>query len=138
MGAGATRAPAQSFNTLTLTANSVIDFANLSGTSSLTFDSISGLSSYTLSIYDWNGTTQYGTTSTTGGVGQTTKLIDLSSLSASQLANISFYSGYDTGFLGTGIFSGNQIIPVPEPSLLLSALFLLGWLIFPIVRRCNF
>jgi hypothetical protein len=129
MGAGTNRAPAQVLNTLTLTANSVIDFANLSGISSLTFSSIGGLSTYTLSVYDWNGTTARGTTSTTGGVGQTTSLIDLGGLTASQLSNISFYSGFGTGFLGTGVFSGNQIIPVPEPRVVISSLFLLGWLI---------
>ena len=131
MGAGSTRDPNQTFGTLTLTANSVIDFANLSGTSVLTFGSITGLSSYSLSIYDWNGTTYWGNTSTIGGTNQTTQLIDLSGLTQSQLNNISFYSGFGTGFLGTGIFSGSQIIPVPEPSVIISAVLLLIWILFP-------
>ena len=129
LGAGATRAPAQAINTLTLTANSVIDFANLSGTSALTFSSIIGLSTYTLSIYDWNGTTLWGTTSTTGGTNQTTQLIDLNGLTQSELNHISFYSGSGTGLLGSGTFQGTQIIPVPEPSMILASILLLGWLI---------
>jgi fibronectin-binding autotransporter adhesin len=131
MGAGATRAPAQTFGVLTLTANSIIDFANLSGTSTLNFSSILGLSTNTLSIYDWNGTTLWGDISTTGGTGQTTGFFDASGLTQSELNNISFYSGIGTGFLGNGIFSGSQIIPVPEPSVVITALFLLGWLLFP-------
>jgi len=138
MGAAApgNRAPAQKFASLTLTANSVIDFANLSGTSSLTFGSIGGLSSnHTLSIYNWNGTTIWGTTSETGGAGQYTHLYDLSSLSSTELSYISFYSGTGTGFLGTGTFSGNEIVPVPEPGVIVTALLLLGGLLFSQRRR---
>ena len=114
----------------------------MTGTSSLTFSSISGLLSNTLSIYDWNGTTYWGGTSTTGGTNQTTSLFDLGGLSQSELNNINFYSGFDTGFLGTGIFSGRtQIIPVPEPSAILSAILLQGWLILSegkrVVRSLN-
>jgi len=60
----------------------------------------------------------------------TTQLLVANTLSNSQLANISFYSGGTTnsGFLGTGVFSGSQIIPVPEASVVISALLLLGWL----------
>jgi autotransporter-associated beta strand protein len=128
-GNGSTRAGSQTFSTLTLTANSVIDFANLSGTSSLTFGSIGGLSSNsTLSIYNWNGTTVWGTLSQTGGAGQYTHLYDLSSLSTTELSYISFYSGSGTGFLGTGTFSGNEIVPVPEPAVVIAAMMLIGWL----------
>lgn len=130
-GNGSTRAAAQTFATLTLTANSVIDFANLSGTSSLTFGSISGLSSNTLSIWNWNGTSVSGTTSTTGGIGAYTHLFDSAGgLSSGDLANISFYSGSGSGFLGTGAFSGAEIIPVPEPSAIIASLLLLSWLLF--------
>jgi autotransporter-associated beta strand protein len=128
-GNGSTRAGSQTLSTLTLTANSVIDFANLSGTSSLTFGSIGGLSSNsTLSIYNWNGTTVWGTPSQTGGAGQYTQLYDLSSLSTTELSYISFYSGSGTGFLGTGTFSGNEIVPVPEPAVVIAAMMLIGWL----------
>ena len=132
-GNGTTRATAQTFQSLTLTGNSVIDFANLTGTSRLTFGSMS-MGSYTLTILDWNGTNAWGTTSTTGGNGQYTQLIDsLGSVdSGVNLANISFYSGNSTlsGFLGNGQFSGNQIIPVPEPSVVVAAVLLLGWMLF--------
>jgi autotransporter-associated beta strand protein len=118
MGAGTTRASAQTFGTLTLTANSVIDYSALSGASSLTFTNITGLSGTSqLAIYDYSP--------------GTTKLYDsATNLTSAQLADISFYSGFGTGFIGTGIFSGTQIIPVPEPSVVISGLLLLGWLIF--------
>ena len=129
MGAnGSTRAAAQTFSTLTLTGNSVIDFANLGGTSTLTYGSIS-LNGFTLSIYDWNGNNVWGTTSTTGGSGQYTQLIDLGAFSGN-INSISFYSGAGTGFLGNGVFSGNQIVPVPEPGVIVAAFMLLGLLIW--------
>ena len=132
-GTGATsRTAVQTFASLTLTGNGTIDFAALTGSSSLTFGSIVGLGTYKLTIFDWNGTNQWGTTSTTGGVGQYTFLYDLSGLNASELANISFYSGNTTssGFLGTAAFSGNQIVPVPEPGVIIAAMMLLGCLLW--------
>ena len=130
-GSGATnRTASQTFSTLTLTGNSVIDFANLTGTSSLTFSSIV-MNGHTLSIYDWNGTTLWGTTSNTGGVGQYTHLFDTAGgLSTADLNNISFYSGSGSGFLGNGTFSGTEIVPVPEPSVVISGLLLLGFLLY--------
>jgi hypothetical protein len=141
-GNGISRASTQTFNTLTLTANSSIDFANLGGQSTLFFGKIAGLSSYTLSIFNYNGTNLWGTTSTTGGIGQYTMFFALagpgaSSLSATELNNIRFYSGSDanSAFLGEGSFSNNttngfnQIIPVPEPAVALSALPLLSWML---------
>ena len=131
---GATaRTASQTFSSLTLTGNSTIDFASLSGTSSLTFSSIT-MNGKSLNVFDWNGTNLWGTTSTTGGVGQYTHLIDLagSGDAGLNLANISFYSGNSTssGFLGNGQFAGNEIVPVPEPSVLIAAALLLGWLLF--------
>jgi hypothetical protein len=114
----------------------VINFSALSGNSVLNFSDILGLGSFTLTILDWNGTTEWGTTVDTN----TTQLLVANTLSNSQLANISFYSGGTTnsGFLGTGVFSGSQIIPVPEASVVISALLLLGWLMgacsLPIIR----
>jgi hypothetical protein len=131
-GLGATsRTRSQSFTTLTLTGNSVIDFANLTGTSDLTFSSINGLGTYTLSIYNWNGTNRWGTTSETGGVGQYTHLFDSSKgLGNNDLANISFYSGgAGSTFLGNGFYSGTEIVPVPEPGVVIAACMLLGWLL---------
>jgi autotransporter-associated beta strand protein len=142
-GNGSTRASTQTFNTLTLSANSSIDFANLSGQSALYFSKISGLSNYTLSIFNYNGTNLWGTTSTTGGEGQYTTLYakagaGLSGFTAGELNNIRFYSGSDSSstFLGEGSFSSNtsngfnQIVPVPEPGVLLAGLLLLGWMIY--------
>lgn len=131
------RAPAQTFASLTLTANSVIDFGALPGTSSLTFGSISGLSTHSLNVYNWNGTTLWGTTSATGGTAQYTHLLDSSSglLSTAELSSISFYSGLGTGFLGTGGIVGNEIIPVPEPSVLITSCLLIGILVFPVIRN---
>jgi len=122
MGAnGSTRAVAQTFASLTLTGNSVIDFANLTGTSSLTFGNISGLSSHSLAIWNWSSAAE-----------NATYLYDtqVDGLSTGDLANISFYSGSDTGFLGTGSFSGSEIVPVPEPGVMVAALLLLGGLLF--------
>jgi autotransporter-associated beta strand protein len=137
LGGGATRAGSNSLGTLTLTSNSVIDFSALSGNSSLSFANILGLGTYKLTILDWNGTTAWGTI--VGG-GTTTQLLDAGSLTATQLSNISFYSGSVTnsGFLGTGVFAGSQIIPVPEPRVVIAGGLLLGWLIFssfPRLRR---
>jgi len=137
MGAGGTRAASQTFASLTLTGNSVIDFANLSGVSSLTFGSINGLTSNSLAIWNWNGLG-----STTGGDGQYTHLFDSNgTLSSAELANISFYSGSGSGFMGTGSFSTtgnlNEIVPVPEPEVFVAALLLtLGCI--PLFLRASF
>jgi hypothetical protein len=142
-GNGTKRASTQTFNTLTLSANSSIDFANLTGQSALYFSKISGLSTYTLSVFNYNGTNLWGTTSTTGGAGQYTTLYaqagsGASGFTAGELNNIKFYSGSDASstFLGQGSFSSNtsngfnQIVPVPEPGVVLAGLLLLGWLIY--------
>jgi autotransporter-associated beta strand protein/T5SS/PEP-CTERM-associated repeat protein len=137
MGAnGTNRASTQTFNTLTLSANSSIDFANLTGQSALYFSKIGGLSTYTLSIFNYNGSS-----STTGGEGQYTSLYAKAGAGTgftdTELGNIKFYSGSDASstFLGGGSFSNNtsdgfnQIVPVPEPGVVLAGLLLLGWMI---------
>ena len=138
-GGATTRLASQTFSTLTLSAASVIDFAALPGISSLTFNGIRGLDSTSqLHIWNWNGTTVYGDSSITGGEGAYTHLYNsagASDLTAAELGRISFYSGSGTGFLGTGGFSGIEIIPVPEPSVLVSALALVAGLIFSLSRR---
>jgi hypothetical protein len=143
MAGSTTRASTQTFNTLTLSANSSIDFGNLSGQSALYFSKIAGLSNYTLSIFNYNGHNLWDGNSDTGGVGQYTKLYALagsgtSGFTAAELNNIKFYGGSDTSstFLGEGSFSNitsngfNQIVPVPEPGVVLAGLLLLGWMIF--------
>ena len=129
-GNGSTRATAQTFATLTLTGNSVIDFANLTGISSLTFTTIgTGLDTFTLSINNWSGTSSFGPSSS----GDATHLYDSAAtttgLSVTQLGNINFY-GTSGQFLGTGGLSGTEIVPVPEPSVMIAAALLLGWLLF--------
>jgi hypothetical protein len=106
----------------------VISFANLRGTSSMSFGSIT-LNGNSLSIYNWNGTNLWGTTSTTGGENQFTHLLTSTGLSQSDLNSISFYSGEGTGFLGNGFYNGSEIVPVPEPGAVIAACMLLGWLL---------
>ena len=143
-GIGNHRAASQTFASLTLTANSSIDFAALSGTSSFYFSNISGLSTYTLSIFNWNGTNLYGQSSATGGANQYTRLYASTDGSfASALGNIRFYSGSTTSstFMGEGSFSSpssggfTQIVPVPEPSVVIAAVMLLGFLVHYQIRR---
>ena len=125
---GGTRTASQNFGTLTLTANSVIDFANLGGNSKLTFNGIN-MGTYTLTIYNWSGTNQWGTQSQTQ-LGTTTQLFDTGGFTGS-LSNISFWSGgVGSTFLGNGVFNGQEIVPVPEPSVVISGVLLLGFLIF--------
>ncbi|NBZ95173.1 MAG: hypothetical protein EBR40_01870 [Proteobacteria bacterium] len=120
-GNGSTRAGSQTFNSLTLTGNSVIDFSSLSGTSSIIFGSMA-MGSYTLKIYNYDlssGTHLYDTLSRTG------------TDSGLKLGNIRFYSGLnDVGFLGTGNLLAGEIVPVPEPSVIVTAALILGWFLF--------
>jgi autotransporter-associated beta strand protein len=115
-GNGLTRAVAQTFSTLTLTANSVIDFSNLSGTSMLTFGSIIQGGNL-LSIWNYSS----GVTQLFDSAGSSDAGIDLS--------KISFYSDGGNTLLGTALFSGTEIVPVPEPGVLIAACLLLGWLL---------
>jgi len=128
LGAAATasRAKAQTFTNLTLTANSVIDFGNLSGTSALTFNSVA-LGSYNLTVLDWSGTNQWGSMS----LGDPTHLsVTTGLLDSGSLSQISFY-GTAGEFLGIGAFSGNEIVPVPEPNVMIIAgLLFLGLLAY--------
>ena len=105
----------------------MIDFAALTGTSSLNFSSIGGLSANSLSIWNWSS-----------AEGNATHLYDTAGgLSAWELANISFYSGSGTGFLGIGQFSGTEIVPVPEPRVVIAGHLFLGSLAFFLRRRRN-
>ena len=119
------RTASQTFASLTLTADSTIDFANLSGDSSLTFANIV-MNGNTLNIFDWSGD------QSSTQAGSFTHLYDLNSLSASDLSHINFYAGnsISSQFLGIGGFSGNEIVPVPEPGVIVAAIMLLGCLVF--------
>ena len=73
------------------------------------------------------------------GGGTKTSLIDfagLGSLNATELSHISFY-GTNGSFLGTATFDGShvQLVPVPEPAVVIAGGLLLGWLIFPRLPR---
>ena len=130
-GTGGSKA-SQSFNSLTLTANSIIDFSALSGVSQLSFGSIN-LGGKSLSVYNWNGGSSWYPTTSGDATSYTYLNLDggSSALMNGSLSNISFYSGgAGSSFLGTGQFAGNQIVPVPEPGVVLAALMLLGCLLF--------
>jgi hypothetical protein len=109
---------------LTLNQNSIIDLGT--GSVVVHFANLF-MSTYTLSIYNWTGTTLWG-----GGDGNNTDQFYIDrSLTGTELNNISFYSGIDnSSFLGTayqlsgGSFN-NQVIPVPEPETYATALLLL-------------
>jgi autotransporter-associated beta strand protein len=103
---------------LVLNANSIFDLGTDPLGVQVHFSSITGLDTYTLSIYNWTGTTLWE-----GGTGNNLDQIYAGNeLSDSELAHISFYSGLDTSsFRGTGyqIMSGsflNELGPVPEPA----------------------
>lgn len=114
MGGSSVRANSLAVGSLTLTANSVIDFSSLGGASSFTVESIKGLSANSiLSIYNYDPSRTV------------TRLFDSagsSDFSPALLADIKFYSGTGSGFLGVAGFSGNEIMPVPEPSVVLALL----------------
>lgn len=109
---------------LSLTSNSVIDFG--SDTSILTFSgNTTGTWAGILSIWNWNGAPW---TSSTGGNEQLN--FTTSSLTAGQLASIQFYSDAGVTPIGSGadFLSGGsgELVPVPEPGAVLSALLLFG------------
>ena len=104
---------------LTLSANSTLDFSGFGGT--LRFGGIgSWATGVTLAIWNWSGTTQYGTQINNYTNPSNLVFTDNSNLN-SNLANISFYSDSGNSFVGNGFavsgFSGggSEIIAVPEP-----------------------
>lgn len=135
MSNGGNKAPdkttSQTFGTLTLTANSTIDFTTISGNTLLTFYSLIDLCNYTLSIINYNPN-------------NTSEVFKFTTVPNKDiLKNIQFYSGNGaggSGFLGDGQAFGNQICPLPEPSTVIVAsllcVLLLGW--FVIKYRSNF
>jgi autotransporter-associated beta strand protein len=113
------------FGTLTLSSNSVIDLGELTGIRALYF-AASELIAWTgnLSIWNWNGTNLYGTSY---GAGDRKIFFgnDENSLTSSQLNQISFYSDSGSSFIGNAFLRPEgEIAVVPEPSSLLTILLL--------------
>jgi autotransporter-associated beta strand protein len=121
---------------LTLTSSSIID---LSSTSVLHFANSSANSwTGTLSIYNWSGTATLG-----NGAEQILFGTNATSLTLSQLNQISFYSDSGTTFLGTAAFAPDldgeiiPLAPVPEPSTWVAAALTLGLVLWTQKRRLN-
>jgi fibronectin-binding autotransporter adhesin len=110
--------------TLDLDATSILDFAG--GDQLLHFANSSGLAwTGTLDVYNWDGALDnlYFGTDNTG-------------LTVGQLAQINFYSGDGTGFLGLGAWAGADgevMVVIPEPSTY--ALLFAGLFVVVIARR---
>ena len=113
---------AHAFGALTLSSSyagdiSVLDFGSGATTGSvLAFDKSSGIAwSGTLNVYDYQGTPGAG-----GGVDRLFFGTDATGLTASQLGEISFYSGgAGSTFLGSGVILSNgevTYVAVPEPA----------------------
>jgi len=124
---------------LTLSANSTIDFSGFAGT--LRFGGIgSWASGATLAIWNWSGTTQYGTQINNYATPSNLVFTDNSNLN-SNLALMSFYSDSGSSFVGNGFeqgFSpggGTEIIAVPEPEAFFYAAALLAGIVVQFVRR---
>jgi autotransporter-associated beta strand protein len=124
---------------LTLSANSTIDFAGFVGT--LRFSGIgSWATGANLAIWNWSGTTQYGTQINNYATPSNLVFSNNSTLT-SNLANISFYSDSGNSFVGSGFelsgFSGggSQIIAVPETETYFYALALLAGIVIQYLRR---
>ena len=124
---------------LTLSANSTIDFSGFAGT--LRFGGIgSWASGATLAIWNWSGTTQYGTQINNYATPSNIVFTDNSNLN-SNLSFISFYSDSGSSFVGNGFeqgFSpggGTEIIAVPEPEAFFYAAALLAGIVVQFVRR---
>jgi len=114
---------------LTLNADSIIDLGT--GSVAVHFSDLS-MGFYSLSIYNWTGTTLWG-----GGDGNNTDQFYIDRpLTSGELNKISFYSGIgSSSFVGTGYqLSGgsfnNEVIPVPEPETYATAVLLLIGLCF--------
>ena len=115
---------------LTLSANSIIDLGPANSIALAFADLAMGL--YNLSIYNWSGTTKWGTTY---GTGTDTIFFGAGNYTAS---NVKFYSGAvgSDSFVGSGFevmpqttweggFTGHYILPVPEPETWATGILLL-------------
>jgi autotransporter-associated beta strand protein len=127
---------------LTLSANSTIDFSGFVGT--LRFGSIaSWATGATLSIWNWSGTTEYGTQ--INNYQNPSRLVFETSnaLLTSNLDNISFYSDSGNSLVGKGFIDsdfagpGTLIIAVPEPETYVTGVILLLSGIIYLLRRAK-
>ena len=128
----------ESVGALTLSANSTLDFAGFVGTLRL-----SGIGSWAsganLAIWNWSGTTQYGTQINNYATPSNLVFTNNSTLT-SNLANISFYSDSGNSFVGSGFevtgFSGggSEIIAVPETETYFYAIALLAGVVIQYLR----
>ena len=112
-----------SFSNLTLTGNSVINFSGLTTGSSLTFTGVvNTLGGNSLSVYNYNP----GVTSLVFNGANFGGLTD------TDLSNIHFFSDSGLTSLGSagGSFSGTEIVPVPEPSVILAAILMVALMAF--------
>jgi len=125
---------------LTLSANSTLDFAGFVGT--LRFSGIaSWASGANLAIWNWSGTTQFGTQINNYANPSNLVFTTVTSNLTNNLANITFYSDSGNNFVGNGFevtgFSGggSQIIAVPEPETWVSGAFLVVFGVFIGLRQ---
>ena len=120
MGTGNSGAPAilqinqfsETMGVFSLAGNSVIDFGTVHNNAQLKFAN-SAAAGWTgsLSIFNWTGNP------TGSGADQLYFGLDSGGLTASQLAEISFYSDSGATFLGNATFvSAGEVVPVPEPA----------------------
>ena len=124
---------------LTLSANSTIDFSAFVGT--LRFSGVSSWApSANLAIWNWSGTTYWGTQVNNYAAPSNLVFTNNSSIS-SNLTNISFYSDSGSSFVGSGFemsgFSGggSQIIAVPEAETWVAATILTAAAAYTAIRR---
>jgi autotransporter-associated beta strand protein len=124
---------------LTLSKNSTIDFSGFVGT--LRFSGVGTWApSANLAIWNWSGVPRYGDPVNNYLTPSNLVFTD-NSLVASNLANISFYSGSGSGFIGNGFevsgFEGNGslIIAVPETETYFYGVALLAGLVVQYLRR---
>jgi hypothetical protein len=122
----------QNVGLLTLSADSVIDLHDFSGI--LRFSGLSWASTSPnakLAIWNWSGTTEWGTKVNNWQNPSNLVFSDSTNLTANNLAKISFYR--DSGFnsIGSGFIDsdfadpGTLIIAVPEPETYLTGVILL-------------
>jgi hypothetical protein len=105
-----------------MTADSTIDYTGLAG-SSFTVNGAFNLNNGILSIHNWKDGNQL--------------ILSLGSSSFSgDLANIQFFSGttQDT-LLNSAGFMGNEMVPVPEPGVVITGLLMVAWMLFAGRRR---